>query len=122
MCRDDFTCVKCLDKTTELQIDHLYYIKGALPWEYEDSALQTLCRNCHEIKSEIEGFIKVAIPKPLQPVLPRPQPGKCISAWLVAHLGEKSQIKASAMSLYERGRLSAGSVERIIETQGLRNA
>lgn len=31
-----------------LNIHHMYYIKGNKPWEYEDSALITLCEECHK--------------------------------------------------------------------------
>ena len=45
--RDNFCCVKCESKQ-ELQIHHKYYIKDRLPWQYSNSALITLCKNCHQ--------------------------------------------------------------------------
>ena len=30
-----------------LEVHHIDYINGALPWEYPDSWLQTLCEDCH---------------------------------------------------------------------------
>lgn len=33
-----------------LEVHHTYYIKGALPWEYPESSLQTLCSDCHHNK------------------------------------------------------------------------
>jgi 5-methylcytosine-specific restriction endonuclease McrA len=45
--RDEFTCQKCSDKETELQVHHLNYRKGRFAWEYDDRELQTLCAECH---------------------------------------------------------------------------
>lgn len=46
--RDDFTCKNCSRKDAELNVHHLYYVKGEKPWECEDRALVTLCSACHE--------------------------------------------------------------------------
>lgn len=35
-----------------LNVHHTYYIEGKKPWEYEDSALVTLCENCHKKRHE----------------------------------------------------------------------
>lgn len=32
-----------------LNVHHKYYIKGKLPWDYEDDALITLCESCHKL-------------------------------------------------------------------------
>jgi hypothetical protein len=48
MDRDRFTCQKCQDATKTLNVHHRYYTKGAMPWEYSDDALVTLCENCHK--------------------------------------------------------------------------
>jgi hypothetical protein len=123
MLRDDFTCVKCGDKTTELQIDHLFYTKGALPWEYPLNALQTLCRNCHETKSEMEGrIVWTAIPMPLRPVQRKPRAGACQEAFLIAYWIDSTALKERAMHRYFHGLLEAGSVERIFSRRGLREA
>jgi hypothetical protein len=47
--RDNFTCLLCGDKETELHIHHEEYIRGRKPWEYENSKLKTLCKHCHFI-------------------------------------------------------------------------
>lgn len=44
--RDKSRCVKC-GSTEYLQIHHRYYRGSTFAWEYEDSALLTLCDNCH---------------------------------------------------------------------------
>ena len=53
--RDGHECQWCHRKSTPknpLQVHHKYYImrRGRFvePWDYPDSALITLCRNCHE--------------------------------------------------------------------------
>jgi hypothetical protein len=32
-----------------LNVHHNYYIEGMRPWEYNDDALKTLCKHCHEL-------------------------------------------------------------------------
>lgn len=49
--RDDWACVLCKDDTINLQVDHKYYTKGKMAWEYPNEALQTLCERCHDQKS-----------------------------------------------------------------------
>lgn len=44
--RDEYKCVKCSSKKI-LQVHHLKYKAKALPWEYSNSDLITLCSNCH---------------------------------------------------------------------------
>jgi len=46
--RDDYTCRCCKSKVINLQAHHLYYIKDRHIWDYENEALVTLCKNCHE--------------------------------------------------------------------------
>ena len=50
--RDEFTCQSCGDKESTLHLHHVYYETGALPWEYPDEALVTLCVACHEDEHE----------------------------------------------------------------------
>lgn len=45
---DAFQCRDCNSKEKMLNVHHLYYLKDALPWEYPNSALVTLCSDCHE--------------------------------------------------------------------------
>lgn len=64
--RDNFTCIYCGDKETELHIHHLKY--NGNPIESPLSDLQTVCKNCHYIiskenpvifKGKISGKCKV---------------------------------------------------------------
>lgn len=45
--RDKFKCQHCYSAEKTLNVHHAFYTKGAAPWEYEDSALLTLCEDCH---------------------------------------------------------------------------
>jgi hypothetical protein len=46
--RDNFTCVKCQDSTNkQVHVHHKEYRKGLDPWDYTDSELETLCKDCH---------------------------------------------------------------------------
>ena len=39
---------RILFKFTPLNIHHQYYIRGKVPWEYDNNALVTLCSRCHQ--------------------------------------------------------------------------
>lgn len=58
--RDNYTCQVCQDQFTNLQVHHKYYIDGAMPWEYPDEALITLCELCHE-KEEFLKWLNKSI-------------------------------------------------------------
>lgn len=45
--RDGWRCRHCGATTRELQVHHVRYVRGKQPWEYPESALVTLCRDCH---------------------------------------------------------------------------
>lgn len=45
--RDENKCTECQSEEI-LQAHHRYYFKGLKPWEYENSALETLCKACHK--------------------------------------------------------------------------
>lgn len=45
--RDKFTCQLCGDTENTLHVHHKYYLENHKPWEYSDSALITLCEDCH---------------------------------------------------------------------------
>ena len=42
MQRDDFKCREC-GTTNDLNVHHIRYIEGRLPWEYDNGDLVTLC-------------------------------------------------------------------------------
>lgn len=44
--RDHWRCTNCRSDRN-LQVHHKYYIHGRKAWEYNDSALVTLCDRCH---------------------------------------------------------------------------
>ena len=48
MQRDNFTCQICGCNDKQLHVHHIYYDDDKKPWEYKDSALITLCKDCHE--------------------------------------------------------------------------
>lgn len=48
--RDDFKCVYCNDRETELQIHHLKYTEQ--PWNAPNKDLITLCKHCHHAVSK----------------------------------------------------------------------
>lgn len=48
--RDNFSCLICGDKEKTLHIHHLCYTKGGFVWEVDDTALMTLCSDCHKVK------------------------------------------------------------------------
>lgn len=53
MMRDGFKCRCCnisADTGATLNVHHLRYRQGALPWEYENDELVTLCEMCHKME------------------------------------------------------------------------
>lgn len=71
MTRDQFCCRKCPSKS-DLQVHHIWYIKGNLPWEAPDNHLITLCRTCHKLEHKdrhISSFVldKDGEPKKVKP-------------------------------------------------------
>lgn len=51
MNRDNFRCQHCNSADKTLHIHHKYYT-SIEPWEYPNTALITLCWDCHEIEEE----------------------------------------------------------------------
>lgn len=54
--RDEFKCCLCGDDKTELQVHHLKY--NGEPWEAKDEDLETLCKHCHAVKTDISSVYK----------------------------------------------------------------
>lgn len=54
--RDRFTCRDCGRKEEDgvvLQVHHLEYAPGRLPWEYSSDVCVTLCKYCHAVEHNI---------------------------------------------------------------------
>lgn len=52
LARDHYKCQMCsgiMSEDTQLHVHHRYYILGKYAWEYDNSALITLCEKCHYI-------------------------------------------------------------------------
>lgn len=45
--RDNFTCTSCGSDKKTLHVHHLYYENGRDYWDYPESALVSLCEDCH---------------------------------------------------------------------------
>lgn len=58
----NWRCENCFDGTKCLNVHHLEYKRGAMPWEYELRELQVLCEKCHkrthEMQEELLHFVK----------------------------------------------------------------
>jgi hypothetical protein len=59
--RDEWECRRCSDKFSNLQVHHLYYINGAMPWEYPDDAMITLCELCHKKAEFIKWLVRIGV-------------------------------------------------------------
>lgn len=53
--RDNFTCTLCGDTDTQLHVHHKSYSSGKKPWEYPESNLTTLCKDCHLLETKVGG-------------------------------------------------------------------
>ena len=59
--RDNRQCKTC-GSTANLQVHHMEYIVGYLPWEYDTSVFKTLCAECHmSVHSDPRTFIPIYI-------------------------------------------------------------
>ena len=50
--RDEFSCQRCYDSESTLNVHHRNYEYGKAPWDYPESWLVTLCEECHQSESE----------------------------------------------------------------------
>jgi hypothetical protein len=50
-------CSQCGEEKKELQVHHLIYRKGNMPWEYADEDLAVLCVECHELATDAKAAI-----------------------------------------------------------------
>jgi hypothetical protein len=48
----DWRCERCMDAETTLNVHHKRYVKGRMPWEYDEAELAVLCEPCHEAEHE----------------------------------------------------------------------
>lgn len=55
MQRAGFSCEYCADRSSTLNVHHIWYEKGKDPWDYPDAALTCVCEECHE---ELHDFQK----------------------------------------------------------------
>lgn len=57
--RDNWTCLRCERSDQTLHVHHNFYIKGKMPWEYENYVFETLCHKCHSKEHKPEPIISV---------------------------------------------------------------
>lgn len=55
MSRDNWKCKGCGTEEETLHVHHKIYIKGRMPWEYDDDKLETYCLKCHEMIHEFKN-------------------------------------------------------------------
>ena len=58
--RDNHTCCRCKKKSHRLQVHHIKYIDGLMPWEYDNELLESLCSTCHKKEHNIKPKKKKA--------------------------------------------------------------
>ncbi len=46
--RDKFSCARCGDNESTLNVHHSHYTKGTKIWEYSNRDLLTMCESCHK--------------------------------------------------------------------------
>ena len=47
-----WACERCRDTATTLNVHHKRYVKGRMPWEYDEQELAVLCEPCHGFEHE----------------------------------------------------------------------
>lgn len=50
--RDEWTCQKCYDSESTLNVHHRRYLPEKDPWDYPNEILITLCSTCHDHERE----------------------------------------------------------------------
>jgi hypothetical protein len=68
--RDDFTCVTCGVNDKTLNVHHVRYVRGRMPWEYDASELRTLCEDCHKREHPEKAKADLFAPRPKAPLPP----------------------------------------------------
>lgn len=63
--RDNHKCCSCGKKSHRLQVHHTIYIKGLMPWEYDNKTLVSLCSVCHKKEHGIK-VKKISKKKPTE--------------------------------------------------------
>ena len=51
--RDEWQCVECGSKDSELHVHHIRYKYGMKPWDYGDNDLCTMCADCHSTHTAV---------------------------------------------------------------------
>lgn len=54
----EWRCEACMDGGSTLHVHHKRYIKGRMPWEYEQALLVVLCESCHEAQHDMQEIQK----------------------------------------------------------------
>lgn len=50
--RDTFSCQRCGDTKSTLNVHHLWYEPKTEPWDYNEECFITLCEDCHTEETE----------------------------------------------------------------------
>jgi len=66
----EWKCERCYDSETMLSVHHKRYLKGRMPWEYDEQELAVLCQPCHEVEHE-QKSVRDALIARLDPDGPR---------------------------------------------------
>lgn len=59
--RDGWACRKCCSTTRTLHVHHNYYIPCTDPWDYVDSALFTVCDDCHKCEEDWKQIVNETV-------------------------------------------------------------
>lgn len=59
--RSDFSCETCSETERTLHVHHKTYRTGAMPWEYDDSELESICERCHQRTHDLRNSLKRSI-------------------------------------------------------------
>ena len=56
--RDKGVCQLCGSNENSIHVHHKYYLYNVDPWDYPDSALVTICFECHAEQTELSKGLK----------------------------------------------------------------
>lgn len=106
-----FKCEQCDCACIELHVHHKKYIAGRNPWEYSDSELIVLCKDCHEVAH---------IPAPSLHDIERESRLAALNREFTQEPDERKQRQIWAAIVAVHRERSLGQIVRLERARGLR--
>ena len=116
----DWSCQRCCDKESTLNVHHKQYFKGREPWDYEVKQLAVLCEDCHQAEHGAPDELLVAASyAPIDGPIDR-QTAACVLAGLIDQpLGEELNQFKWAQSAHFVGEIACWLIALYLNKKGV---